>query len=112
MRQEQAYGEELRGHEYLFVGATIKGEPVPVSAHEHGVPCAPVLFWAEQDQLLSAISAREDELLLEKTLLHEFTSFAPLGLAFVNYYRMDRWPGARKVTSHVRVTATRSTKLR
>jgi hypothetical protein len=48
-----------------------------VSTHEHGVPCAPVLFWTEQDQLLSAISAREDDLLLEKTLLHEFTSFAP-----------------------------------
>ena len=81
MRREQAHGEELRGHEYLFVGATIKGEPVPVSAHERGVPCAPVLFWAEQDQLLSASSAREDELLLEKTLLHELTSSAPFGLS-------------------------------
>ena len=65
MRRGQAHGEELRGDEYLFVGAAIKGEPVPVSAHEHGVPCAPFLFWTEQDQLLSAITARKNDLLLE-----------------------------------------------
>jgi hypothetical protein len=84
---------------------------VPASAREHGVPGTPIFFWAEQDQLLSAIFAREDDLLFKRSL-HEFTSFALLGLAFVNYYRMDRWPGPREITSHIRGTPTRSTKLR
>ena len=74
MRREQAQGEELRGYEDLFVGTPVEGEPVPVPAHEHGVPGTPILFWAEENQLFSAIFAREDALLLERSL-HEFTSF-------------------------------------
>jgi hypothetical protein len=62
---------------------------VPVSASEHGVSSAPVLFWAQKDQFLSAIFAREDDLVLERTL-HEFTSSALSRLAFINYYRTGR----------------------
>jgi hypothetical protein len=53
------------------------------------VSSAPVLFWAQKDQFLSAIFAREDDLVLERTL-HEFTSSALSGLAFINYYRTGR----------------------
>jgi len=39
----------LGGSEYLCFGATIKGELVPLFAHEYGAPGAPVLFGAEND---------------------------------------------------------------
>jgi hypothetical protein len=79
-------GEELGGGENLFVGAAVEGELVTVSAQEHGVPGAPVLFGTENNQLLSTIFTREDDLLLKRTL-HEFTSSALSGLAFINHYR-------------------------
>ena len=82
--ESQANGEGLGGGEDLFVGAAVKGELVPMATDEHGAPCTPVLFWAEKHQLLSAIFAGEDDLLLERTL-HEFTSFALSGLAFMSY---------------------------
>jgi hypothetical protein len=75
VRRGQAQGEELGGDEYLFVGTPVEGEPVPVPAHEHGAPSTPILLRAKEHQLLSAIFAREDALLLERSL-HEFTSFA------------------------------------
>jgi hypothetical protein len=65
----------LRGDEDLFVGTPVEGEPVPVPAHEHGPPSTPILLRAKEHQLLSAIFARKDALLLERSL-HEFTSFA------------------------------------
>jgi hypothetical protein len=55
----------LRGYENLVVGAAVEGDPVAVSAQEHGVPGAPVLFRPQKDQLISAIFARQDDLLLE-----------------------------------------------
>jgi hypothetical protein len=85
----QASGEELRGDRDLFVGVAVEGDPVPVSAEEYGVPGAPVFFWAEQDQLLPAIFAREDDLLFEITL-HEFTSSTLSGFLFMTYYRVTR----------------------
>ena len=75
MRRGQAQGEELGGDEDLFVGTPVEGEPVPVPADEHGAPSTPILLRAKEHQLLSAIFAREDALLLER-FLHEFTSFA------------------------------------
>jgi hypothetical protein len=45
----QASGEELAGGEDLFVGAAIEGELMPVSAHEHSVPRAPILFGTEEN---------------------------------------------------------------
>jgi hypothetical protein len=107
----QASGEELGGGEDLFVGAAVEGESVPVSAHEYGVSGAPILFGTEENQLLSTIFAREDDLLLERTL-HEFTSSALSGLAFMNYYWASGWPALRGATSHIHGVATRSTKLR
>jgi hypothetical protein len=81
-----------------------------MSAEKYGVPGAPVFFWAEQDQLLPAIFAREDDLLLERTL-HEFTSSTLPGFVFINFYKRGRWLGPQEATSHIRATATRSTKL-
>lgn len=49
-----------------------------IFALEHGTPGAPVLFGAEKNQLLSAIDARENDLLLGRAL-HVYTPFAPLG---------------------------------
>jgi hypothetical protein len=109
--EEKAQGEKLRGYGDLFVGTAVEGKPVSVLAREHGVPGAPILFWAEDDQLLSAIFAREDALLLERSL-HEFTSFARQGPRARRLYPRGRWPGLREVPSHIRGRATRSTKLR
>ena len=111
MRRRQACGEELRGDEDLFVGAAIEGELVPGSVSENGVSGTPILFGPQKYQLLPPIFAREDDLLLERTL-HEFTSSTLSGLAFMNYYRASGWPALRKVTSLIRGAATRSTKLR
>jgi hypothetical protein len=79
--RRQASGEELGGGENLFVGAAVEGELVPITTREHGVPGAPVLFGTENNQLLSAILACEDDLLLERTL-HERTSLARSGHRF------------------------------
>jgi hypothetical protein len=70
-------GEELGGGEDLFVGATIKGELVSTVAHKYGTPRAPFFFGTEKNYLLSAIFAREDNLLGRTQ--HVYTSFAPLG---------------------------------
>ena len=83
---------------------------MPVFAGEYGVSGAPVLFCTGKNQLLSAIFAREDDLLLERTL-HEFTSSTLPGFAFINYYQRARWLGPQEATSHIRGTAARSTKL-
>jgi hypothetical protein len=74
----QTSGEELAGGEELFVGSAIDGELVPVSARKDGVPRAPVRFGTENNQLFSAILAREDDLLLGR-IVHECTSLAPSG---------------------------------
>ena len=90
----------LRGGEYPFVGAAVEGELVPVSARKDGVPRAPIRFGAENNQLFSAILAREDDLLLGR-IVHERTSLAPsghrlrhepsepLGLAGSNFTRLQ-----------------------
>ena len=106
-----ASDEGLGGRAHLSVGAAVDGEPMPVAAYEHRVPGAPILFATEEDHLLPAIFAREDDLLLERTL-HEFTSFALSGLAFMNYYRASGWPALREASSHILGAVTRSTKLR
>jgi hypothetical protein len=107
----QASREGLGGSEDLFVSAAVYGELVPVSARKYCVPGAPVLFGTEKNQLLSAIFAREDDPLLER-IPHEFTSSALFSFAFTNYYRARGWPSLLEATSHIRETATRSTKLR
>jgi hypothetical protein len=56
---------------------------VPVAAHEHGVSSAPVLFWAEHEQLLSTTFAREDDLLFGR-ILHESTSSTLSRVVFMN----------------------------
>jgi hypothetical protein len=91
LHRGQASVEELRGYEDLFVGAAVEGELVPGSAHENGVSGTPILFGPQKYQLLPAIFAREDDLLLER-ILHEFTSSTPSGHAFMNYYRASDWP--------------------
>ena len=68
----QASREELGGSEHLVVGVAIEGELVPLLAHEYGAPRAPVLFGTENDQVLSALFARKDDLLLRRTL-HLYT---------------------------------------
>ena len=68
--------EELGGSEHLVVGVAIKGELVPLLAHENGAPRAPVLFGTENDQLLSTLFARKDDLLLWRTL-HLYTPPSP-----------------------------------
>jgi hypothetical protein len=82
-----------------------------MAADEHGVPGAPIHFGTEEDHLLPATFAGEDDLLLER-ILHEFTSFALSGLAFMNYYRASGWPALRDASSHILGAVTRSTKLR
>ena len=67
-RKELGGREDLGGSEDLFVGVAIEGELVPLFAHEYGAPRAPIFFRAENDQLLFALFARNDDLLLWKTL--------------------------------------------
>jgi len=72
-------GELGGAGEDLFFGVVlIEGDLVRRSAQEHCTPGAPVFYRAKKYQLLSALLAREDDLLLGITL-HEYTSFAPLG---------------------------------
>ncbi len=56
---------------------TIESDLVATVAHKHGMPRAPFFFGTEKNQLLSAIFAREDDLL--GRMQHVYTSFAPLG---------------------------------
>lgn len=72
-------GEELLlgGGEDLFVGETVEGELVPLFACEYGASGAPVLFGAENDQLLSALFALKGDLLLWK-MLHVYAPPYPL----------------------------------
>ena len=67
-RKELGGREDLGGSENLVVGTAVEGELVPLLAHEYGAPRAPVLFGTENDQLLFALFARKDDLLLWKTL--------------------------------------------
>ena len=60
--------EDLGGSEDLFVSVAIEGELVPLLAHEYGAPRAPIFFGTENDQLLCALFARKDDLLLWRTL--------------------------------------------
>jgi len=61
-------GEGLGNGKDLFVGEAIEGKLVSLFAREYGAPGAPVLFGTENNQLLSALFARKDDLLLWKTL--------------------------------------------
>jgi hypothetical protein len=55
----------IGGDEDLLVGMILQSELVARFTHEYGVPGAPVLFRAQNDQLLSALFARKDNLLHE-----------------------------------------------
>src|SRR5918998_4409495 len=70
-------GEGLGGGEDLFVGESVEGELVPLFAREYGASGAPVLFGTEDNQLLSALFARKDDLLLWK-MLHLYAPPKPL----------------------------------
>jgi hypothetical protein len=102
LRRGHASGEKLRGDKYLFVGAAVEGELVPGSARENGVSGTPILFGPQKAQLVPAIVTREDDLLLERTLLHEFTSSTLSGLAFMDYYRASSWPAPQEATPQIR----------
>ena len=66
-----ANSEELLlggGGENLLVSTAVEGELVPTLAHEYRAPRAPLLFGAQNDQLLFAPFARKDDLLARRTL--------------------------------------------
>jgi hypothetical protein len=58
----------IGGGEDLFVGMILESELMARFTQEYGVPGAPVLFGAQNDQLLSALFARKDDLLFGITL--------------------------------------------
>jgi hypothetical protein len=64
------------GSEGLFVGLALESELMASFAHEDSVPGAPILFGAQQDQLLSALFAGKDDLL--RITLHVYL-LRPLG---------------------------------
>ena len=67
-RKELGGREDLGGSEHLVVGTAVEGELVPLFAHEYCTSGAPIFFGTENDQLLCALFARKDDLLLWKTL--------------------------------------------
>src|SRR5215203_3168798 len=100
-------GEGLGNGKDLFVGEAIEGKLVSLFAREYGAPGAPVLFGTENNQLLSALFARKDDLLLWKTLHLYAPPFASLwGVAFVVVVLASRW-ATQKATSHTRRMGTR-----
>jgi hypothetical protein len=75
--------EELGGGEGFFSSVVlVEGDLVRGLAQEHGTPGAPLLDRPKKDQLLPALFAGEDHLLLGG-LLHEYTSSPLSGIAFV-----------------------------
>src|SRR4051812_8218565 len=94
----------IGGDEDLLVGMILESELVARLTHKYGVPGAPVLFRAQNDQLLSALFARKDDLLHE-IKLHVCTSSALFsGRSFmVLTSRLVVWSS----TSHIRLTSTR-----
>jgi hypothetical protein len=102
--------KELGGCEGFFSSSVVlvEGDLMRGFAQEHGTPGAPILDSPEKDQLLSALLAREHNLLLGG-LLHEYTSSPLSGIAFVNLVGLR---AAQKASSHIRGTLTRSTNLR
>jgi hypothetical protein len=73
----------IGGDEDLLVGMILQSELVARFTHEYGVPGAPVLFGAQNDQLLSALFARKYDL-LHGIKLHVCTSSALFFRTFVH----------------------------
>jgi hypothetical protein len=104
-----SYVGELGGGEGFFSSVVlVEGDLMRGLALEHGTPGAPVLYRPEEDQSLSALLAREHNLLLGG-LLHEYTSSPLSGIAFVNLVSLR---AARAPSSHTYGAPTRSTNLR
>jgi hypothetical protein len=76
--------EELGGCEGFFSinVVLVEGDLMGGFAQEHGTPGAPLLDRPKKDQLLPALFAGEDHLLLGG-LLHEYTSWPLSGITFV-----------------------------
>jgi hypothetical protein len=90
----QASGKGLGSGQNLFVSTLVEWELVPAFAQKNSVPGAPILFRANKYKLPSALFARNDELF--GRTLHEYTSFALLGITFVHL--ASQWRAGGNIT--------------